>query len=146
VKPSVVNVLTNTQTRWEAVGDGMRAYANPFSVVPVARHNIEEAAREGYLDGLANRGFSSRYDAAPGPWQRNYEIGRFWAIGIRVCGIDPPEWPEGVKRQPDAITRATEQVALKIGAIRPEIVGIQASAELPTLHEPMALPRRRRRI
>lgn len=138
------NVLVNQEQRWNALGNGRAVQA--WSVTPVARHNIESAAREGYLDALAGKGFSRHYDDAPGPWQRNYEIGRFWATGIKVCGIDPPDWPEGLSRQPDAITRATEEIARRIGAIRPEIEGIKApSDDLPVLHAPMRMPPRRRR-
>jgi len=137
-------VLTNTEQRWNALGNGRAIEI--WGATPVARPNIESAAREGYLDALSERGFSRHYDDAPGPWQRNYEIGRFWAVGMKVCGIEPPAWPEGMTKQPDAITRATQEIALKIGAIRPEIEGIKAASDdLPVLHEPIRLPRRNRR-
>lgn len=133
--------LVNQDQRWNALGNG-RAVATDFAV-PVERHHIEAAAREGYLDALAGKGFSRQYDDSPGPWQRNYEIGRFWAIGMNVCGIEPPEWPERERRQPAEITQATEEIARRIGAIRPEIEGIKApSDDLPVLHEPLRIPRR----
>lgn len=111
----------------------------------VDRPNIEAAAREGYLDALAGKGFSRHYDAAPGPWQRNYEIGRLWATGMRECDIEPPEWPEGARQQPNAITEVVAEIARRIGALRPEIEGMKApDPDLPVLHAPLRLARRRR--
>jgi len=136
-------VLVNQERRWVAHGGGHAKYVVGSSYV--ASHNIESAAREGYLDALSDRGFSRHYDDAPGPWQRNYEIGRFWAVGMKVCGIDPPDWPEEATRQPAAITQATEEIARRIGALRPEIEGIKApSDDFPVLHKSVPLPRRRR--
>lgn len=110
----------------------------------VDRPNIEAAAREGYLDALAGLGFSRHYDAAPGPWQRNYEIGRLWACGIRACELEAPEWPAEMKRQPVALSQAVEEVARRIGALRPEIEGMkEADPNLPVLHEPLLLRRGR---
>lgn len=137
-----VKLLVNQEQRVNAIGGG-KAVASVFAS-PVARHNIESAAREGYLDALALKGFSRHYDDAPGPWQRNYEIGRLWAAGMRVCGIDPPDWPEHEARQLAAITRATEEIARQIGALRPEIEGIKAPSDnLPVLHEPLQFRRGR---
>jgi hypothetical protein len=139
--PSVIR--TNTEQRVNAIGNG-QAVAN-WNASPIARHNIEAAARQGYWDGCAARGFSRSYDDAPPPWQRNYEIGRLWAAGMKVCGIDPPEWPETMDRQPNAITDAVAEVGRQIGAIRPEIEGIKAPSDaLPVLHTQIPLPRRSR--
>jgi hypothetical protein len=87
----------------------------------VERPNIEAAAREGYLDRIHGQGFSPHYDAAPPPWQRNYEIGRLWATGMFCCGIEPPDWPEGMNRQPHEINVALTKINAQIGALRPEV-------------------------
>ena len=116
----------------------------------VERPNIEAAAREGYLDRIHGRGFSRHYDAAPPPWQRNYEIGRLWATGMFCCGIEPPEWPEGMTRQPAEINAALAKINAQIGALRPEVAGpggmmtvVQPDdPNLPQLHVPIRLPRR----
>lgn len=111
---------------------------------PVERPNIEAAAREGYRDACADRPFSRHYDDAPGAWQRNYEIGRLWAVGMKRCGIDPPEWPETMNQQPIAINEALAKVNVTIGSLRPEIAGLrEPDPDLPVLHEPVRLPRRR---
>ncbi len=110
---------------------------------PVDRPNIEAAAREGYLDRIAGREFSHHYDAAPPPWQRNYEIGRLWATGMIRCGITPPDWPAQLLRQPLAIDDALVRVNARIGALRPETDGpMPPDPHLPTLHVPVLVPRR----
>ena len=136
-------VRTNAPQRVNAIGGGRAIVVD--DVTSVERHNIEAAAREGYLDALADRGFSLSYDDAPAPWQRNYEIGRLWGAGIKVCGIEAPAWPVATARQPPEVTRAVEEVGRRIGALRPEIEGIKAPADdLPVLHSGMKLMRRRR--
>lgn len=136
-------MLTNSEQRVNALGNGTAAPT--MFATPVDRPNIEAAAREGYLDALAGKGFSRHYDAAPGPWQRNYEIGRLWATGMRACGIEAPEWPEDARQQPIAITQAVAEIARRIGALRPEIEGIKApDPDLPVLHEPLKFRIRRR--
>lgn len=136
-------ILSNAPQRVNAIGNGRAVVADYMA--PVARHNIEAAARAGYLDALAERGFSRDYDDAPAPWQRNYEIGRLWGAGIKVCGIEAPPWPAYPLRQPDEVTRAVEEVGRQIGALRPEIEGIKAPADdLPVLHAAMKLGRRPR--
>lgn len=132
---------TNQEQRVNAVGN---ARADPvWNVAPVDRPNIEAAAREGYLDALSDRGFSRHYDDAPAPWQRNYEIGRLWAIGMKVCGIVPPDWPEEMKQVPYDITQAVNLIGQRIGALRPEIEGMkEPDPTLPVLHEPLRIPRR----
>jgi hypothetical protein len=135
-------ILVNAEQRLNVIGGG-KAVAT-WNAVPVARHNIEAAAREGYLDALAGKGFSRQYDDAPPPWQRNYEIGRLWGAGMIACGIEPPGWPDTATRQPNEITLAVAEVGRRIGALRPEMEGIQAPRDdLPTLHT-IAPPRRRR--
>jgi len=110
---------------------------------PVERPNIEAAAREGYRDRIHGRDFSHHYDAAPPPWQRNYEIGRLWATGMICCGIEPPDWPEEDARQPFAIDMALQQINRQIGALRPETEGrMPDDPNLPTLHVPVRIPRR----
>lgn len=131
---------SNAPQRVNAIGNA-HAIAT-WHATPIDRPNIEAAAREGYLDGLASRGFSRHYDDAPGPWQRNYEIGRLWAIGIKTCGLEAPDWPADRQQQPAEINPLLKQVAGMIGALRPEIEGIKAETELPVLHEPLAIPRR----
>lgn len=134
-------VIVNTPQRVNAIGGGQAVAA--WNATHVARPNIEAAAREGYIDALARRGFSRHYDAAPGAWQRNYEIGRLWATGMLACGIAPVDWPEIMTKQPPALTDAVAEIARRIGALRPEIEGIKApSDDLPTLHEPLKLSRR----
>lgn len=116
----------------------------------VDRPNIEAAAREGYLDRIAGKGFSRHYDAATPPWQRNYEIGRLRATGMIRCGIEPPDWPisaVGAHQQPAAIDAARDRVNAQIGALRPETTGPMApDPDLPTLHVPVRVPRRLRRV
>lgn len=137
-----VVVQRNAEQRVNAIGNG-RAVAT-FAAMPIARHNIEDAAREGYLDGLSDRGFSRHYDDAPLPWQRNYEIGRLWAIGIKVCGIEAPGWPRDHQQQPEALTAAITETGRRIGALRPEIEGIKAPSDnLPVLHQPLKFRRGR---
>lgn len=119
----------------------------------VERPNIEAAAREGYLDRLHARGFSRHYDAAPPPWQRNYEIGRLWATGMICCGITPPDWPEGATRQPVAIDAALRQINAQIGALRPDVPDPVTGRMVPHVEpedpalvvklEPFRMPRRR---
>lgn len=122
-------LLVNAEQRVNAIGNG-QAVAN-WNATGVARHNIEAAAREGYLDGLAGKGFSRQYDDAPGPWQRNYEIGRLWASGMLACKINPPSWPETMSMQPNEITNAVAEIARRIGALRPEMEGIKAPNDNP---------------
>lgn len=113
----------------------------------VAWEHKEVAAREGYCDRIAGRGFSSLYDAAPAIWQRNYEIGRLWASGMIVCGIEPPEWPADLAQQPYAITLALGDVNSRIGILDPLREGQQpADPDLPTLHTPLRIPRHLRRV
>jgi hypothetical protein len=134
-------VIVNTPQRVNAIGAGQVVVS--WAATHVARSNIEAAAREGYIDALAHRGFSRHYDAAPGPWQRNYEIGRLWATGMIACGIAPIHWPAHMTKQPAELTDAVADIARRIGALRPEIEGIKApSDDLPTLHEPLKLTRR----
>lgn len=133
-------ILTNAPQRVNAIGDG-RTVAT-WDATPVDRPNIEAAAREGYLDGLADRGFSRHYDSAPAPWQRNYEIGRLWAVGIKTCDLTAPDWPADRQQQPAEINGLMQEISRRIGALRPETDGVKAPADLPTLHEPLAIPRR----
>lgn len=132
--------LVNQPQRVNAVRSGWGHYA---ALTPVDRPNIEAAAREGYLDALAGSGFSRHYSDALPPWQRNYEIGRLWAIGMKTCGIDAPPWPEEQKRTPYDITQAVNLIGQRIGALRPEIEGMkEPDPALPVLHEPLRIPRR----
>lgn len=139
---SVTPIRPNAPQRVNVTSYGA---VSTFAAGYVDRPNIEAAAREGYLDALARKGFSRYYDAAPGPWQRNYEIGRLWATGMICCHIDPPDWPEGMTRQPATIDNALATISRQIGALRPEIEGIKApDPDLPVLHMPMRIARRRR--
>lgn len=120
---------------------------NYHRVGPIERPNIEAAARCGYLDRVASTGFSAHYDAAPAPWQRNYEIGRLWATGMIVCGIEPPEWPEDLVRQPYAVDVALQRVNATIGALRPDVAGqMPPDPNLGVLHVPLRVPRRLRSV
>lgn len=133
--------LTNAPQRVNVTRHGVVSTNEAWQ--PVARPNIEAAAREGYLDRVHGLGFSRHYDAAPAPWQRNYEIGRLWATGMLCCGIEPPDWPTAMHTQPQAINTALAQINAQIGALRPEIEGIKApDPDLPVLHEPLRIPRR----
>lgn len=76
--------LTNQPQRVNVTSFGVVSTSEAWHAVE--RPNIEAAAREGYLDRVRGNGFSRHYDAAPPPWQRNYEIGRLWATGMICCG------------------------------------------------------------
>jgi hypothetical protein len=66
------------------------------------------------------------------------------ACGIVACRLDAPEWPAEMKTQPYELTQLVEEVAKRIGALRPEIEGIKApSDDLPVLHEPLKFRRGR---
>lgn len=131
----------NQEQRVNAVGNAHAVAV--WNATPVDPAHQEVAAREGYLDALSSRGFSRHYDDAPGPWQRNYEIGRLWGIGMLTCDIVPPDWPDDQKQVPYAISEAVKEIARRIGALRPEIEGMKESdPSLPVLHEPLRIPRR----
>lgn len=133
--------LTNAPQRVNVTAYGVVSTSESWQHID--RPNIEAAAREGYLDRVAGRGFSRHYDAAPPPWQRNYEIGRLWATGMLCCHIEPPDWPETMRQQPPAINAALAKINAQIGALRPEIEGIKEPRDdLPVLHEPLRIPRR----
>lgn len=132
---------TNQEQRVNAIGNARAVEV--WGISRVDRPNIEAAAREGYLDALSARGFSCHYDDAPAPWQRNYEIGRLWACGMRACGIAPPDWSDDQKQVPYDISEAVKVIASRIGALRPEIEGMkEPDPALPILHEPLRIPRR----
>lgn len=132
---------TNQEQRINVSANGQATAI--WNVALVDRPNIEAAAREGYLDAQSDHGFSRHYDDAPPPWQRNYEIGRLWAVGMRVCDIAPPPWPEDQTQTPYAIAEAVKEIGHRIGALRPEIEGMkEPDPSLPVLHEPLAIPRR----
>jgi hypothetical protein len=60
----------------------------------LAAHPAVIAAQIGYSDMVAGRAFDTwRFTDYIG--QTNYEIGRLWALNIRMAGIDPPKWQKG---------------------------------------------------
>lgn len=91
-------------------------YGNGFS----AQTPIEGAARQGYLDRIAGRGFSAEYDAAIGQWQRNYEAGRQWATAILAIGQTPAEWQPGAKVPADLLDQLDDVRCITGSGTRPE--------------------------
>jgi len=60
----------------------------------LAAHPAVIAAQIGYSDMVAGRAFDTcRFTDYIE--QTNYEIGRLWALNIRMAGIEPPKWPKG---------------------------------------------------
>jgi len=60
----------------------------------LADHPAVIAAQAGYADLLAGKGFDS-WRFADQIEQNNYEIGRLWALNIKIAGLDPPKWQRG---------------------------------------------------
>lgn len=60
----------------------------------LAAHPAVIAAQAGYSDVIAGRPFET-WRFTDQISQCNYEIGRLWAINIKIAGIDPPKWPKG---------------------------------------------------
>jgi hypothetical protein len=85
-----------------------------------AKATIEGAARQGWLDAIACRGYSPDYTASVGQWQRNYEAGRQWATAIIAIGLTPADWSEGA-RVPATILNQLAEVRSRTGSgTRPE--------------------------
>lgn len=81
---------------------------------------IEGAARTGYIERIAGRGFSPEYQAQTGQWQRNYEAGRQWATAILAIDLTPAEWPEGAKVPGDLLDQLTQVRRVTGSPTRPE--------------------------
>ena len=109
-----------------------------------AKTPIEGAARQGYLDGCAHRGFSPEYDAAIPQWQRNYEAGRQWAAAIKAIGVTPAEWPEGSRTPPTLLDQLTEVRRITGSGTRPEDVQVRPGDDDVPLHAVVPTLRRGR--
>jgi hypothetical protein len=111
-----------------------------------AKTPIEGAARQGYLDGYAHRPFSPEYDAAIPQWQRNYETGRQWAIGIQAIGLEPTEWPEGARTPAALLTQLAEVHFVTGSGTRPEDTALRPADDPTPLHAVVPILRRGRVI
>jgi hypothetical protein len=116
-------------------GDGM-----------TAKTPIEGAARQGYLDGCAGRGYCREYAAAVGQWQRNYEAGRQWARAILSIGLKPVEWPEGAKVTQALLDQLAEIRRVTGSGTRPEDTKFRPGDDPAPLHAVVPTLRRGRII
>ena len=109
-----------------------------------AKTPIEGAARQGYLDGWAHRGFSHEYDAAIPQWQRNYEAGRQWATAILAIGLDPAEWPEDARVPQPLLNQLARVREITGSGTRPEDTTDRPSDDPTPLHAVVPTLRRGR--
>ena len=105
---------------------------------------IEGAARAGYLDVIAGRGFCAEWESQIGQWQRNYEAGRQWACAILACGLTPAPWHEGEK-VPQPLLAQLDAVRSKTGSgTRPEDISDRPANDPTPLHAVVPTLRRGR--
>jgi hypothetical protein len=75
----------------------MQNYRNRKTVSPAkARKSAPMqlgAARQGYLDAIAGRGFLPAYETQGPKWQRAYEFGRFTGFYVARNAPRPYPWP-----------------------------------------------------
>jgi hypothetical protein len=115
-KPERLNAFTGKVGQADHNRRDPRVYGNGFAALTP----IEGAARAGYLDACAGRGFAPQWEAETGQWQRNYETGRLWAMAIRAIGEAPAGWPDGA-RVPQALLMQLDRVRAITGSgTRPE--------------------------
>lgn len=86
-----------------------------------ARKNpaISDAARAGWADAVAGRGFSREYEAQSRVWQLNYETARGAVAFARAARMALPRWPAGVKL-PQAVLGIVE-ASQRAGAVLPPV-------------------------
>lgn len=83
----------------------------------LAMHPAVMAAREGYTEALAGKPLDpDRYPDRIG--QMNYEIGRLWALNLRVADIDPPTWPRG-RNVPARVLAMLQLACATVGGCQP---------------------------
>lgn len=126
---------------------GARDYGNGQT----AKATIEGAARQGYLDALADRSYSTDYDRAGDvfgdrapQWQRNYEAGRQWAAAVRAVGLTPAEWPEGARVPSELLAQLGEVRRVTGSGTRPEDVQMRPADDPAPLHAVVPTLRRGR--
>jgi hypothetical protein len=95
---------------------GERVYGNGVAALTP----IEGAARAGYLDGCAGRGFRAEWERQEPQWQRNYEAGRQWAAAVKAIGLEPADWPEGSRVPHPLLAQLAEVRRLTGSGTRPE--------------------------
>jgi hypothetical protein len=107
------------------------------SKVSDARLSQHLAARRGYIDAAAGRGFCDWYDTAGKDEQLAYEIGRQWVTDLRAAKLDVPPWRDH-GAPPEAVRRANV-VARERGEGYATPWGVLADTDDPVTLEPLGV-------